>query len=114
MMRPVSIGNRVGAGQYVNQVTYRTNSADHLLDDEMQTPVHAGGHDYPAVRDRGAGFSLAAQARGKEPAPGSAIPANRQSLPGGRLVGDNRNGTEVPHPVEKWPPIRGRVDVARR
>jgi hypothetical protein len=80
----------------------------------MQTPVHAGGHDYPAVRDRGAGFSLAAQARGKEPAPGSAIPANRQSLPGGWLVGDNRNGTVVPHPVEKWPPIRGRVDVAHR
>jgi hypothetical protein len=67
MMRPVSIGNRVGAGQYVNQVTYRTNSADHLLDDEMQTPVHAGGHDYPAVRDRSAGYSQAAQARAKSP-----------------------------------------------
>ena len=64
-------------------------------------------------RPRGGVFASRA-GEGKEPAPGSAIPANRQSLPGGRLVGDNGNGTVVPHPVEKWPPIRGRVDVARR
>src|SRR6266576_2624925 len=64
-------------------------------------------------RSKGGVFASRA-GEGKQPAPGSAIPANRQSLPGGRLVGDNGNGTVVPHPVEKWSPIRGRVDIARR
>ena len=82
----------------------------------MSTPVHAGAlgrHNYPAVRDLDAGCSQAAQARAKSPRQLRQF-RRTGSLPGGWLVGDNGNRTVMPHPVEKWSPIRGRVDVARR
>ena len=76
-------------------------------------PPGSAGTIYPVVRDLSAGRSQAAQARTKSPRQLRQF-WRASSLPGGRLVGDNGNGTVVPHPVEKWPPIRGRVDVARR